>query len=165
MSGKSCPVCDKPLGRNKHACSLACYAELRQNYKMCVICGKPFPDAKANDTVTCGEKCSTENRKRLHASGKYDGTMEKAHAVAATLPHTGPFETHMHAKEWVIQSPTGTVYRCRNLKLWLREHADLLDGTIQQAWDGITKIKYSMQGKRKNKSFQWKGWTLIEWGD
>jgi hypothetical protein len=71
----------------------------------------------------------------------------------------------MHAKEWVIQSPDGKTFRCRNLKLWLREHEDMLEGTVKQAWDGITKIKYSMQGKRKNMSHQWKGWRLLEWGD
>jgi hypothetical protein len=71
----------------------------------------------------------------------------------------------MHAKTWCIQAPDGQIYECRNLMLWLEQHADMLDGTVRQAWDGITKIKYSMQGKRKNKSYQWKGWRLIEWAE
>ncbi|MEK8128636.1 hypothetical protein WMW72_12035 [Paenibacillus filicis] len=85
--------------------------------------------------------------------------------MAALSPLTGRFETHMHAKEWVIQSPDGEIYRCRNLKNWIREHIDMFDGTLNQAWDGIVKIKYSAQGKRKNPVSQWKGWRLLEWGD
>ena len=42
----------------------------------------------------------------------------------------------------------GRFYECRNLLNWCREHADLLDNSPRQAWDGLTKIKYSMQGKR-----------------
>jgi len=99
----------------------------------------------------------------MHEDGAYTGTLEKAHEVAKTHPLTGRFETHMHAKTWVIQSPSGEVFECRNLKLWLREHEDMLDGTVKQAWDGITKIKYGMQGKRKHINHQWKGWRLINW--
>ncbi|REK69355.1 hypothetical protein DX130_24655 [Paenibacillus paeoniae] len=71
----------------------------------------------------------------------------------------------MHAKEWVIQSPSGEVYKCRNLKKWLRDNEHLYEGTLKQAADGIMKIKYSAQGKRKRKSTQWKGWRLLAWND
>ncbi|RJE88639.1 hypothetical protein D3P07_11640 [Paenibacillus sp. 1011MAR3C5] len=71
----------------------------------------------------------------------------------------------MHAKEWVIQSPTGEIFKCRNLQNWLRENSHMYDGTLTQAVDGIMKIKYSAQGKRKKKVSQWKGWRLLEWSD
>lgn len=160
-----CTICGKPLGRNKNACSMACYAKLKSNYKTCIVCGKSFQDPAANETKCCSPECSSIHRRRLHETGVYDGTLDKAHEAAKTNPLTGRFDTHMHAKSWVIQSPSGQVYECRNLKNWLREHEDLLDGTVEQAWDGISKIKYSMQGKRKNPNYQWKGWTLIEYGD
>lgn len=160
-----CPICGRPLGRNKNACSQTCYSELRQNYKTCVVCGEKFADSLSNPTVTCSPECSSENRRRLHASGTYNDATKAMIEVRLNHPLLGQYETHINAKTWVIQAPDGNVYRCRNLKLWLREHEEMIDGTVQQAWDGITKIKYSMQGKRKDKSHQWKGWRLIEWGE
>lgn len=165
MEIKICPICSKPLGRNKYTCSMACWAIFKSTPKVCVVCGNAFNDPASNMTVTCSDKCSTLHRQQLHANGVYDGFLEKAHEVSKNHPLTGRFETHMHAKTWRIQSPSGEIFECRNLKNWLREHEDLLDGTVAQAWDGITKIKYSMQCKRKNKSSQWKGWKLLEWGE
>lgn len=83
----------------------------------------------------------------------------------ATLPIFQPDERNMNAKCWVIQAPDGQIYSCRNLKHWLRQHEDMLDGTVQQAWDGISKIKYSMQGKRKNPCYTWKGWKLLSYSE
>ncbi|MCB2308883.1 hypothetical protein LGL08_20640 [Clostridium estertheticum] len=165
MDGK-CPVCGKIYkGRNKYACSMACYAMLKTNKKVCIICGKEFNDPKCNDTVTCSKECSAANRKNPELINKNLVSLEKAHEVVSIRPLTGPFETNINARAWRIQAPSGEIFECRNLKLWLREHEDMLDGTVAQAWDGITKIKYTMQGKRKNKSHQWKGWQLIEWGN
>ncbi len=160
-----CPVCGQPIGRNKKACSMACYSKLKTNYKTCIVCGKKFPDSQTNMTVTCSSNCSKVNRQNLYKKGINDKALKKAHEVRLHHPKTGRFDTHANAKEWVIQSPSGEIYNCRNLRNWLRKHEDMLDGTVSQAWDGISKIKYSMQGKRKNKSYQWKGWRLIEWGD
>ncbi len=162
---KQCPICDNPLGRNKYACSMECYSKLKSNTKECVICDSPFPSPPSSDRITCSRSCSTENRRRLAAEGKSDKGLEKAHKALPDNPLTGRFETHVNAKEWVIQAPDGKIYKCRNLKNWLREHSDLLDGTVNQAWDGLSKIKYSMQGKRKRNAIQWKGWRLISWGD
>ena len=144
---------------------MACWAIYKTQTKKCIVCGKEFNDPASNATVTCGDECSKIHRQQLHADGVYAGTLDKAHEAAKTNPLTGRFETHMHAKTWKIKSPAGEIFECRNLKNWLREHEDLLDGTVAQAWDGITKIKYSMQDKRKFKSYQWKGWRLIEYGD
>jgi len=69
------------------------------------------------------------------------------------------------AQCWTIQSPSGVIYECRNLLHFFREHTELIDGTPMQAWDGISKIKYSMQGKRKKCVSQWKGWRLIAWSE
>lgn len=163
---KYCIVCGKERkNRNKYTCSKACYAKYRMQTKRCVICNDEFHDPKSNMTVTCGPECSKINRAKMYKKGVSAEALKKAHEIAKTHPLTGRFETHMHAKEWVIQSPDGQIHKCRNLKLWLENHKDMLDGTVLQAWDGITKIKYSMQGKRKNKTSQWKGWRLLEWED
>ncbi len=164
-NSNSCPVCGKPLGRNKNACSRACYSKFRSNTKTCIVCGNEFFDPPSSDTVTCCDDCSSVHRQQLHKDGVYAGSLDKAHEAAKVSPLTGRFETHMHAKTWVIKSPSGDIYKCRNLLNWLRQHEDLLDGTARQAWDGITKIKYTMQGKRKNPSHSWKGWRLIEYGE
>lgn len=160
-----CPICGKPNGRNKRACSMVCYARLKTHKKTCIVCGREFPDPPSADTITCSPECSRRHRQKLYAKGVNTAALEKAHAMIPIRPLTGRFETHMHAKDWAIQAPDGQIYKCRNLKNWLRGHVDLLDGTVAQAWDGISKIKYTMQGKRKNKSHQWKGWRLLEWGD
>ena len=141
-----------------------CYSKWKTQYKVCVVCGEAFADPQSNPTVTCGPDCSKAHRQDLYAKGVNTAALEKAHEVSPTRPLTGPFVTNINARDWVIQSPDGRIYECRNLMLWLRDHADLLDGTVKQAWDGISKIKYSMQGKRKNLSHQWKGWRLISGG-
>ena len=144
---------------------MACYAIYKTHKKLCVICGKEFSDPQSNDTVTCSPECSIINRKQKYEAGIYNKALMRAHEAIKTSPLTGHFETHSNAKTWKIQAPNGEIYECRNLMLWLDEHSDMLDGTVRQAWIGITKIKYSMQGKRKNKSYQWKGWRLLEWAD
>ncbi|MGN7457447.1 hypothetical protein ACTHPH_21770 [Paenibacillus pasadenensis] len=162
---EKCKVCGGERGRNKNACSRKCYSTLRQNVKKCIICRLPFSAPPSSDKVTCSIQCSKKNRQNLAAAGTFSAGIQKAHIALPHKPLTGRFDTHVNAKEWTIQAPDGTIHSCRNLKNWLRQHEDLLDGTVKQAWDGIVKIKYSMQGKRKNPSYQWKGWRLIEWGE
>ena len=144
---------------------MECYAKLKTQYKKCVVCGKIFADPQSNGVKTCGPECSKKHRQQLAAQGVNDKALHKAQEAAKQSPLSGKFETNAIAKTWRIQAPDGQIYECRNLKNWLREHEDLLDGTVQQAWDGIVKIKYGMQGKRKRPATQWKGWRLLEWGD
>lgn len=162
---KECIVCGKEYaGRNKHCCSRACWSIARLNFRACVICGKLFQTPPSAGIVTCSPECSTAHRQQMHKAGRYDG-MQAALAAHVDDPRFHPGIENMNAKVWVIRSPGGQTHECRNLMHWLREHADMLDGTPGQAWDGIVKIKYSMQGKRRNPSRSWKGWTLIDWGD
>ena len=158
-----CPVCGSPAVRSGRTyCSRACYNLARSHTATCVVCGKVFFKPPSADTVTCSRACSIANRKR-HAQNpeQYEKMLESK----AFLPIFQPDERHMNAKCWVIQAPDGHIYRCRNLKHWLRQHEDMLDGTVQQAWDGITKIKYSMQGKRRHPCYTWKGWKLLSYDD
>ena len=138
----------------------------QKNNKICVICGALYPCPPSDMVKTCGKKCSSKLRQNNHLENKYnqEHMHQKARERAANDPRLARgSEQHYAAKKWVIQSPDGQVYKMSNLLQWLREHEDILDGTAMQAWDGITKIKYSAQGKRKNPSYTWKGWTLLEW--
>lgn len=162
----TCPVCGKPLGRNKNACSMACYSVLRSNVKTCKICGTSFPNSASNGTNTCSKKCSRENRRRMAGKGVFSDALKKAREKLPSHPLTGRFDTHMHAKEWVIQSPSGEVYKCRNLLNWIRENEIFFEGhSAKRVFDGVAKIKASALGKRKNKSYQWRGWRLLDWGE
>ena len=168
-----CPVCGNTeqarsdKGRNRLACSRACNSALRSNKKTCAVCGREFPCPPANNVSTCSPECRKILRARVFA-GKQDVYMQSlgnAHAGYDASPVCQPDENNSHAKEWIIRSPSGKTYECRNLLHFIRENAELFDGTAKQAWDGLTKIKYSMQGKRRRKSAQWKGWTLVKWGE
>lgn len=163
-----CKGCGKPLPPDRKTyCNHSCRsAGMRQPFeKQCKVCGKLFPTVRSSIRVTCSAGCNSINRRRIANSGIAQKASDKAREVNPSLPHLGRFETHIHAKEWVIRSPDGTVYHCRNLMHWLREHADMLPGTPRQAWVGLANIKLSMQGRIKRTARTWKGWTVIDWGE
>ncbi|MCM0759628.1 hypothetical protein M7775_13800, partial [Sporomusa sphaeroides DSM 2875] len=136
-------------------------SDKKNNSRTCVICGTPFPAYPSNRKVTCSKECSTENKRRTHtgksnkwsnearqrksAEGMTDN-LKKGTPAAQASPIAGPFETNHNALIWVLESPEGEIYEVRNLALWLREHADMLDGTPEQAEAGIKQIKRSMEG-------------------
>jgi len=55
------------------------------------------------------------------------------------------------------------VYKIR--KMWLREHADMLDGTPEQAYAGLMQCKRSIQRKTKRAVWAWKGWRVLGLGE
>lgn len=111
---------------------------------LCVKCGKP-----AYEKSRCPD-CLEKLRKRAEITKRVKKPMSKVQPKK---------------KWWKIQSPGGTIYECDGLKDWLKEHAEMFDGTIEQAYDAFVRIKYSLQGKRTKKTYQWKGWRLLEWSD
>lgn len=146
--------------------------------KRCIICGKDFTASPSDKTVTCslpcrkertrrsasktGRRWSEDKRKQLSERGQTTN-LKQGTPAALQSPIAGPFETNYNALEWVIRSPDGVTYQCRNLNLWLREHADLLPGTPEQARAGLMQVKRSMQGKTKRKVSTWKRWTVVNW--
>lgn len=161
---KYCHVCGKPLPpKHRTYCSRNCQSLDLQHKKVCVVCGKEFKDSPTNNRCCCSVECSAKHREQLHASGTYDVAVShwldgksKFHAE-----HSGP--DHINAKHWVIQSPDGKIYECRNLMYFIKSNPDLFDGTPKQAFDGFQKIKSTQKGKRKNPSHSWKGWRLIDY--
>ena len=162
-----CPVCGKDKGKNKLTCSQKCSTEYKSNKKICVICGAEYRCPPTDYVKTCSAACRKALRQKVFAErkGDYMEAFEKGLEASRASPLHQRDENNIKAKEWVLQSPDGKIYACRNLLNFIRENAEMFDGTIRQAWDGITKIKYGLQGKRKSRSSQWKGWRLLEWGD
>ena len=159
---KYCLVCGKELvGKQKKYCSKKCMGLGKQGYKICTVCGKKFKDSKSNQNRCCSPECSRVHRSNLHTEGVYDETMKIMHENFSKKIQEIGSENHWIAKHWVLSSPDGKVYECDNLLNFIREHQDLFDGTIKQAYDGIQKIKASQEGKRKRPTTQWKGWRLL----
>ncbi|MCL2034691.1 MAG: hypothetical protein FWG94_08165 [Oscillospiraceae bacterium] len=167
MTNKKCTLCGKQVKEiRRRFCSYKCAGLARQNYKLCVICGEKFSSPPSAETKTCGNPdCVKQHRLNVSHLPQISGSVDKGReAYQSTLAGQRGPEFH-GAKHWVIQAPDGKVYECRNLLHWCRENEHLFDGAARQAWDGIVKIKYSMQGKRKRPVGQWKGWKLLSWSD
>lgn len=162
-----CIVCGNAKPRkNKLCCNMACYSMYRQHYAVCLVCDKPFKKSPSSDTRCCSPECASCHKKSQHKNGVYDLPVAKWQARKREYEHSHAGDKHQNAKSWVIQSPGGTIYKCRNLIAFIRDNPNLFDGTPKQAFDGFAKIKATMQGKRqKNPSHSWKGWTLVEWCD
>lgn len=161
----TCPNCGKDTGRNKVYCSQYCRAEYLKNHRKCVICGKLFWVSPSSEKMTCGPECERKNRS-FNGSLDYSlKNLKKAQEAAKESPNSGQYETNAIAKSWKICSPEGVVYEVNNLSLWAREHADILPSDPIQFTDGIRGIKYTLLGKKKRGSMQYKGWTLLEWSD
>ena len=146
--------------------------------KICVICGMEFKSPPSDKKVTCSKECQSERARRIN-TGRHVGWGKEARerqsarghtdnlklgtAAAQASPKSGPFETNQNALSWTLLSPEGVTFTFRNLSLWLREHADMLPGTSEQARAGIVQMKRSMLGRTKRPVTQWKGWRLIGW--
>lgn len=163
---KICKNCGKEYtGKNKYFCSNPCKGAYRQNKRSCVVCGTKFDCPPSSLKKCCSPGCSSKHRQSMHAKGVYSEFVELSKKAKKTHPLLAKGERHINAKRWIIQSPEGKTYECRNLLHWCRENEHLFDGTYRQAWDGLSKVKYTAQGKRKRGSLQWKGWTLLKWED
>lgn len=146
--------------------------------RKCVICNSVFNISPSSNKVTCGDACRKERARRsrigkttawneeskaaLSERGVTDN-LRKGTLAAQASPIAGPFETNKEALIWTIKSPEGVTYNVRNLNKWLRDHAEMLPGTPEQARAGFMQIKRSMQGKTKRAVSSWKGWALLSW--
>lgn len=164
---KICLVCGKEYyNKNKYCCSRSCYARFRQNYKTCVICGKAFDCPPSSAKICCSKDCSLAWKKIQHDIGIYDGVTENFNECRREYIKTHTGEKFHNAKSWKIQSPSGDIYECVNLMDFIKTHQEMFDGTVKQAFNGFNRMKQTQKGTRKKgKSYQWKGWRLLEWSD
>ena len=162
---KTCEVCGKQLVRQTRYCSKKCMGIGKQGYKICPSCGKQFKSPACDMTVCCSPQCSKKHRQELYKNGVYTESVSKMRAgFAQKVKDDGP-ENFWKSKGWVIQSPSGQIYECRNLMNFIRENPDLFDGTPKQMYDGFRKMKASQEGKTKYHYYSCKGWKLISWSD
>jgi len=150
--------------------------------KRCIICGAVFKSPPSAKKVTCSPACRRERARRSAQTRqvRWSDTARasrraQAHRFRAALqlgthaarqsPIAGPFETNKEALIWHLEAPDGRRYTVRNLRLFFRNHPELIpDNTMEQATHGIYAIKASMMGTRKGRpTTQWKGWRLLGW--
>lgn len=161
METKKCIRCSKPIGReSKYYCSKKCESEYKRNYETCIICGKRFPTPPSSKALTCSRKCDSAYRKS-HLSSTSTENLTKAHVAAINSPNSGKFDTNTKAKTWILRDPAGKVYEANNLLNWCREQEGIAyEGEYMTFYRGIQGVKYTIQGKKKKGSYQYKGWTL-----
>lgn len=98
----------------------------------------------SNHTTSCGCR---QKEVLKNAQQRVDGLKKSS--------NTGRFETNMHAKKWILTAPNGTVYKFKNLSLFIRNNPELFntDGNDES----VSKIVKALSGA-KSKGQRWHGW-------
>ena len=147
-----------------------CYAEYRQSYSICPICGNRFKHSPSDITThTCGiNECKAIWRSQLQSGRK----MTNANEAIRKLPHTGHFETNHRAEEWILLSPEGNVYHFRNLHLWVEKNIELLPISkrtgkrvdLRTFEREIMRLKHTDLGTEKNSAIHdhYYGWKILK---
>lgn len=127
-----------------------------KNIKQCVVCGKDFQAPLSSTKVCCGRNCESQRRSAaaLEKLEIHQNALKKGIAASPILQ---PNENHCNAKEWVLISPAGERFECRNLAHWAREN-------IGEEWKnfraGISRVLATLLGKTKRPYRHYKGWTV-----
>ena len=123
----------------------------------CVVCNESYTQSiaahRSNKRATCSDKCLDKIRK---AQGRSFSKEERADARKSFQESkiSGPFETNIHAVEWIVVSPKGVQFEFRNLRNWIRENLDLFKGLTQaQVYRGLSQSKY--------KEHMFRGWKCL----
>jgi len=146
----------------------------RRHSKCCTVCGAPFAAPPSSKTVTCSPACSSIHRSRVHlgkrnawgdtskakAAAARTGNLHRGNEAARRSPRSGPFESNVNAKVWIVVDPSGTEHAAINLRLWCERHAELFPGPWQNAYAGLRQVAAWMAGKTPRQVSQWRGWTL-----
>lgn len=91
-----------------------------KNRKICIVCGRVFACPPSDKTVTCGPECrrkyaamrrdgkplSAETRAKISAAAKgrdMSGIQVVATKAALISPKSGPFETNISSKDWILK--------------------------------------------------------------
>lgn len=126
---KKCMVCGDALKRGNKFCSYRCAGLYKQHYAVCPICGTTFKKSPSDVSIkTCG---NVECRKAYRAKIMTPQFAERGHEAVKASPNTGHFDTHHGAVEWQLVSPSGDLYKFKNLILWSEQHVDLLPVSLR----------------------------------
>lgn len=148
--------------------------------KKCIICGGAFKASPSAKKITCSKECMKIRRKQVSQGRKIPSTtiaalsssakqrgftenLKKGTPAAMASPKAGRFETNESAKCWILVSPSGERYECRNLMCFIRKNPQLfdIDGSdeeVNRVAAGIRTIKGNMKHNRRGRSYH--GWTL-----
>lgn len=135
-------------------------AAARKNLRKCAACGKEFQCAPSSDRQTCSRTCAAINRRLVAESNPEHLAVMRA-GVAAS-PILQPDERHVNAKEWSLRSPAGDVHEFRNLRHFLRTHAELFDPCDLEPAHNPRAAVYLGRlrpNDRLRQCHQWHGWT------
>ena len=105
-----------------------------------------------------------ENLRRIHVECKAEWR-----ASALMNPKLQATDRHIAAKEWILQSPDGTIHCVRNLKKFIRDNPALFDeadiiwkfpaGKPNQAWCRAFHALGRLRPTCFNRLSEWQGWT------
>lgn len=149
--------------------------------KRCMVCGKEFQASPSDKIVTCSKECLKIRRSQINRGKKMSETavermsaraksrgftenLKKGTQAAMASPKAGRFETNVSAKSWILVSPSGERYECRNLMCFIRKNPHLfcIDGSnddeVRRISAGFRTIKGNMKHNRRGHSYH--GWTL-----
>lgn len=151
------------------------------NYKTCPVCGKQFPCPPSDKTVTCSKECSlirkrqshigkhnkwnSESKKKLKEQGQ-TGNLKLGTESAKKSQNSGPFETNVSAKHWVLRSPDNVIYEIDNLSLFVRAHPEWFPNpksatTALSSAASCMEISTTPQSRKGREFSQYKGWQVI----
>ena len=104
-----------------------------------------------------------ENLQRIHRECKAQWRQS-----ALKNPKLRATDSHIAAKEWTLQAPNGLCYQFRNLKKFVREHAELFDaedviwkepeGKPNQAWCRAFQALSRLRPTCSKYLEEWNGW-------
>lgn len=149
--------------------------------KKCIVCGKEFSAPPSAKKITCSKECLKIRRSQINRGKKMSETavermsawaksrgftdnLKKGTQAAMASPKAGRFETNVSAKDWILISPSGERYECRNLMCFIRKNPHLfcIDGSnddeVYRISAGFRTIKRNIRLNRKGQSYL--GWTL-----
>lgn len=153
LYGRLTPIC--PTGRkDSHGSTI---------WECSCSCGNPDPvfvsvrNLIGHAVTSCG--CKQVEAGKKNQSG--------AAEAAKRSPKSGRFETNVNAKHWVLVAPDGVKYECDNLMHWARSHTALFDmepgdASARRIFHGFSNIAQSLNKKRKDPVYTYKGWRLDE---
>lgn len=161
----TCPVCGREFTcerKERTYCSRGCVNRARgRNSETCVVCGKTFFKPASQKAKTCSSACYKILLSRK-ARAQDLSAMQKGHKNS---PRTASTIENSSAKEWSLKAPDGTVYRFKNLNLFVRTHKDLFLTSdlgerkfTPRAAAMLSCLAPWRREKMRKKLFSWKGW-------
>lgn len=130
--------------------------------RKCVVCGHEFKCSPSDKTVTCSKECSRLNKSKTHV-GKRNVWSQESREKLKKLGQTENLKkgTVSQEKIWILTSPEGKRYTCKNLRAWTRSHCDLFG--LDTSEENAQKIAGGLSQAKRGKSVAtYKDWTAEE---